>query len=144
MHSRAELTASAHLQTIVDHAAERAAIAMHATQKGELLGLAKRELKTLNDELKASKAMSVELRGNAILSEESATLAEMYVRYLEAGHSMTAPLGGIVLQTKPRFCANTWLSLGAVRLSQEIMSKEFLIPEGVRVRPFIAWISWTH
>lgn len=133
MHSRAELTASAHLQTIVDHAAERAAIAMHATQKGELLGLAKRELKTLNDELKASKAMSVELRGNAILSEESATLAEMYVRYLEAGHSMTAPLGGIVLQTKPRFCATTWLALGAVRLSQDLMSKEFLIPDHLRV-----------
>jgi len=138
--SRAELTASAHQQTVVDHTEERAAIVLQATQKGALLALAKREIKELSDELKASKAKAIELSGNAILTQEEAKLAEMYVRYLEAGHTMTAPPGGIVLQTKPRFCATTWLALGAVCRSKDLMAKDFLIPEGVRVRPFIAWI----
>ena len=61
MRSRADLTASAHMQTIIDHTEERVAIAMQATQKGELLALAKREIKTLSDELKASKAKSSSL-----------------------------------------------------------------------------------
>ena len=138
--SRAELFASAHVATVAGHAEERAGLVLQATQKGALLALAKRDIKSLTDDLKTCKAKSIELNGQVILNKEEVTLAGMYIRYLEAGHSMTAPPGGIVLQTMPRFCPTTWLALGAVRQTNDLMSKAFLIPEGVRVRPFIAWI----
>ena len=51
LRSRSELSASAHRQAVVDHAVERSALVLQAAQKGELVALAKRDIKELTDEL---------------------------------------------------------------------------------------------
>ena len=51
--SRAELFASAHVATVAGHAEERAGLVLQATQKGALLALAKRDIKSLTDDLGA-------------------------------------------------------------------------------------------
>ena len=142
LRSRSELSASAHRQAVVDHAVERSALVLQAAQKGELVALAKRDIKQLTDELGTTSTNANELNSANLLFEEKARLSELYITYLEAGHAKRAPAGGIVLQTKPRFSASTWLALGAMRRSKDLMAKEFLIPEGVLVRPFIAWVVW--
>ena len=140
LRSRCELSASAHRQSVVDHGVERSALVLQAAQKGELVALAKRDMKQLTDELRTTSTNANELNSANLLFEEKARLSELYITYLEAGHAKRAPAGGIVLQTKPRFSASTWLALGAMRRSKDLMAKEFLIPEGVLVRPFIAWV----
>ena len=140
LRSRSELSASAHRQAVVDHAVERSALVLQAAQKGELVALAKRDIKELTDELHTTSTKATELNSANLLIEEKARLSDLYITYLEAGHPKRAPAGGIVLQTKLRFSASTWLALGAVRRSKDLMAKDFLIPEGVLVRPFIAWV----
>jgi uncharacterized protein (DUF1778 family) len=140
LRSRSELSGSAHRQAVVDHAVERSALVLQAAQKGELVALAKRDIKQLTDELETTSTNANELNSANLLFEEKARLSELYITYLEAGHAQRAPAGGIVLKTKPRFSASTWLALGAMRRSKDLMAKEFLIPEGVLVRPFIAWV----
>ena len=150
LRSRSELSASAHRQAVVDHAVERSALVLQAAQKGELVALAKRDIKELTDELHTTSTKATELNSANLLIEEKARLSDLYITYLEAGHPkfctrrrrkgfcrLRAPAGGIVLQTKLRFSASTWLALGAVRRSKDLMAKDFLIPEGVLVRPFI-------
>ena len=140
LRSRSELSASAHRQAVVDHAVERSALVLQAAQKGELVALAKRDMKELTDELHTSSTKATELNSANLLIEEKARLSDLYITYLEAGHPKRAAAGGIVLQTKLHFSASTWLALGAVRRSKDLMAKDFLIPEGVLVRPFIAWV----
>ena len=76
--SRAELFASAHVATVAGHLEERAGLVMQATQKGALLALAKRDIKSLTDDLNTCKAKSIELNGQVILNKEEVTLAGMY------------------------------------------------------------------
>ena len=66
----------------------------------------------------------------ALVNKEELRLADKYVKYLEDGHTKSAPAGGIALQAPVRF-----------PVSNNLMSPKFLIPEGVSVRPFIEWIS---
>ena len=76
------------------------------------------------------------------MNKEELRLADKYVKYLEDGHTKSAPAGGIALQAPVRFPVSSLIALGAViRQSNNLMSPKFLIPEGVSVRPFIEWIS---
>ena len=77
----------------------------------------------------------------ALVNKEELRLADKYVKYLEDGHTKSAPAGGIALQAPVRFPVSSLIALGAVRHSNNLMSPKFLIPEGVSVRPFIEWIS---
>ena len=141
VHSRAELFASAHVATVTAHGEERAGLLAQVLQKGQLLGVSKRDLKALSIELDACKLTCTALRGAALVNKEEVRITDKYVQYLEQGNSMTAPAGGIPLVAPPRFSVSAWLALGALRQTTNLMSKHFLIPEGVKVRPFIAWIS---
>ena len=87
------------------------------------------------------KSTCTELRGAALVNKEELRLTDKYVKYLEEGHSKAAPAGGILLQAPARFPVSSWIALGAVRQSANLMCPKFLIPQGVSVRPFISWIS---
>ena len=110
-------------------------------QKGQLLALSKRDIKALTVEIDSCNSTCTELRGAALVNEEELRLTDKYVKYLEEGHSKSAPAGGILLQAPARFPISSWIALGAVRQSPNLLCPKFLIPEGVSVRPFIAWIS---
>ena len=138
--SRAELTSRAHFATVADHAEEVKALMSQVLQKGQLLAISKRDNKALTIEVESCKSTSTELRGAAIVKDEELRLTDKYVKYLEEGHSKSAPAGGILLHAPARFSVSTWEALGAVRTSSNLMCPKFLIPEGVHVRPFIAWI----
>ena len=81
------------------------------------------------------------LRGAALVNKEELWLTDKYVKFFEEGHSKAAPAGGILLQAPARFPVSSWIALGAVRQSANLMCPKFLIPQGVSVRPFISWIS---
>ena len=110
-------------------------------QKGQLLAVSKRDHKALSVELNSCQSTCTELRGAALVNEEENRLTNKYVKYLEDGYSKTAPPGGLHLTAKLGFPVSSWEALGAVRLSRNLMSPKFLLPEGVNVRPFIDWIA---
>ena len=141
VNSRAELASRAHLATVAGHADERKALMSQVLQKGQLLALSTRDKKALTVEVDSCNSTCTALRGAALVNKEEVRLTDKYVKYLEDGHSKTAPAGGIRLLAARGFPVSSWEALGAVRLSTNLMSPKFLIPEGVNVRPFIDWIS---
>ena len=139
--SRADLASRAHLATVAGYAEDCKGLMAQVLQKGQLLAVSKRDQKAVSVELNSCQSTCTELRGAALVNEEENRLTNKYVKYLEDGYSKTAPPGGIRLTAAPRFPVSSWEALGAVRLSTNLMSPKFLIPEGVNVRPFIDWIS---